>query len=548
MEHTWRSALRKYIEDHYVQKPQEWFDMTISASGTLNMIIVSERFTGIPLSERREQVENLLHQFEVPLTPGFLSLYTIQEASSLELSRPLVAEEHAIYSWFDLAQQAANASESPKTFQRKGRIPRTITFYSFKGGVGRTTALIHVAAILAMRGRKVVAVDLDLEAPSLSSALNLSPLPQSGIVDYFYERSYLPKDVEPTISIADIFGEVRIPDAPGRLFVVPAGTLNLGYLASVDDLRSAVITERGEDLWSTFYREITEQLQPDIILVDSRTGINEWGAFSLLRAADKAIVFLYPNEQNRQGISLLTEVLSGKLPIYFVFSPVPTMGGVGMEMVKKQWDVLQTDHVEPVSDEKAQTEMADPIVIPYLTEVALTDSYPVYELLSYYTRIANIADEDTNAIRLSTILTNTDCRRDIIESLTFPSLTFREGEAQTDASVYRLFQRTANFDKFLDDTTNLIRGRKGTGKSTLYWLLLKHKGAANELAYGRLHGVTLLSGHGAFHPGPTWNDFQRIDQAIVTNRGSWEAFWRYYLLLRMHMENWKGRWMFFYAD
>jgi len=39
------------------------------------------------------------------------------------------------------------------------------TFYSYKGGVGRTLALLNVATLLASNGRKVVAVDLDLEAP-----------------------------------------------------------------------------------------------------------------------------------------------------------------------------------------------------------------------------------------------------------------------------------------------------------------------------------------------------------------------------------------------
>src|SRR5213078_2270205 len=99
--------------------------------------------------------------------------------------------------WSDLAQQAINASGYSKAQRGKPGIPRTVTFYSFKGGVGRTTALTHVAWMLAMRGRKVVAVDLDLEAPGLSSLLNLTPMPEHGIVDYFYERSYLPEGVEP---------------------------------------------------------------------------------------------------------------------------------------------------------------------------------------------------------------------------------------------------------------------------------------------------------------------------------------------------------------
>jgi hypothetical protein len=45
--------------------------------------------------------------------------------------------------------------------------------------------------------------------------------------------------------------------------------------------------------------------------VDSRTGINQWGALSLIQAADEAIIFLFPNEQNKQGIEVLLRSLQG---------------------------------------------------------------------------------------------------------------------------------------------------------------------------------------------------------------------------------------------
>src|SRR5690349_15015464 len=42
-----------------------------------------------------------------------------------------------------------------------------VTFYSYKGGVGRSMALANVAVLLARRGLKVLVVDWDLEAPGL---------------------------------------------------------------------------------------------------------------------------------------------------------------------------------------------------------------------------------------------------------------------------------------------------------------------------------------------------------------------------------------------
>src|SRR5436305_1706735 len=44
---------------------------------------------------------------------------------------------------------------------------RIVTFYSFKGGAGRSMALANVAWILASRGERVLVIDWDLEAPGL---------------------------------------------------------------------------------------------------------------------------------------------------------------------------------------------------------------------------------------------------------------------------------------------------------------------------------------------------------------------------------------------
>ena len=63
-----------------------------------------------------------------------------------------------------------------------------ITFYSFKGGVGRTLAMVNVAAELVRRGRTVLVVDFDLEAPGLETYNRLQPREEPrqrpGIVEY----------------------------------------------------------------------------------------------------------------------------------------------------------------------------------------------------------------------------------------------------------------------------------------------------------------------------------------------------------------------------
>ncbi|MBD2500832.1 ParA family protein [Anabaena azotica] len=539
MQDNWQVLLKQQINNQYVNNLQEWVDINISTSGLLNLTIVSEKFINLSIPQRKEQIFNLLKSQVPHLSPGFISLYTPQEADSLNLSAPQVSNTPSVQTWQDLAIQAANPQNQPQIPHSEPRIPRTVTFYSFKGGVGRTTALTHVAWILAMRGRKVVAVDLDLEAPGLSTAFNLKPQPKYGIVDYFYERSYLPKGVKPSISIAEIFGEVRIPNATGRLFVVPAGYLNLDYVSKVDDLHATTVIDGDQNLWSVFKREIYEQLKPDILLIDSRTGINQWGALSLIQAADEAIIFLFPNEQNRQGIEVLLQSLQSikNLSINFVFSPVPDVNKSGLSKVKKIWNFLfkqmkikETDEEEDLDN--FQSEIEEPLVVPYLSLIALAENYPVPALLDYYNKIANLIDEETDELQRRNILTNSEKRWSIIESLHFPEIN-----AANTKDLSFLFQRTTDFEKFLDDTTCLIRGRKGTGKTALYSLFLKHKTVAQKLARGRLDNTIFLSAHGSFNERrPSRDEFQTIHQYLQQNGGSWESFWRAYLLLRCYQE------------
>jgi cellulose biosynthesis protein BcsQ len=400
MKYAWRSKLKKNIEDRYIQRPEEWYGLEFSTNGLVDVTIVSGHFADIPYQQRYEQIVALLRESDAPVRVGLRTLCTLSEADTSRLSRWIRPVSRAD-NWLDLTDQAINVTEYPKVPQREPRIPHTVTFYSFKGGIGRTTALIHVAWLLALRGHKVVAVDLDANAAGLGSLLHLTAVPEGDILDYFCERPKIPEDIEPTFPITKIFGEVRVPNASGRLFVVPINPNSLNYVTKLEVLGTpAIHAWRSKKLWSFFFQEITELLQPDIILIDSSAGFDEWAAFSLLRAADQAIMFLYPDEQNKRGIELLLEALGDTLPLQLVFSPVP-LGDAGRERVREYWRALRSD----LQEVETQLDMAEPITVPYLAELALAQSYPVLPLLSNYVDIANVIDEGTAAVRLKMLQT-----------------------------------------------------------------------------------------------------------------------------------------------
>src|ERR1700722_3253726 len=82
---------------------------------------------------------------------------------------------------------------------------RIVTFYSFKGGTGRTMALANAAWILAANGKRVLVADWDLESPGLhrffQPFMNPAVGNEPGIVDFI--RRYEWRAKEQAASIAD---------------------------------------------------------------------------------------------------------------------------------------------------------------------------------------------------------------------------------------------------------------------------------------------------------------------------------------------------------
>lgn len=54
------------------------------------------------------------------------------------------------------------------------RIAKAVHFYGYKGGQGRSTVLVALAKVLADAGYRVLAVDADIEAPSLDAMFNVA--------------------------------------------------------------------------------------------------------------------------------------------------------------------------------------------------------------------------------------------------------------------------------------------------------------------------------------------------------------------------------------
>ena len=108
------------------------------------------------------------------------------------------------------------------------------TFYSFKGGVGRSMALANAAVELASRGRRVLAVDFDLEAPGLDTFDALRPRDLvPGIIDFVHD--YLDSDRAP--DVREFMSKLpSVGDREGELWIMPSGAQRVNYAAHFNDI------------------------------------------------------------------------------------------------------------------------------------------------------------------------------------------------------------------------------------------------------------------------------------------------------------------------
>jgi tetratricopeptide (TPR) repeat protein/cellulose biosynthesis protein BcsQ len=209
---------------------------------------------------------------------------------------------------------------------------RILTFYSYKGGTGRTMTLANVGWVLASNGYRVLAIDWDLEAPGLhryfhpfliDSELTASP----GVIDLlsdFVAAAVAPAEGEDERwyeAHADVREYAVAIDwkfpSPGRLDLVPAGRQGPGYAARVNAFD-----------WQHFYDEIgggafLEEVKArmsehyDYVLIDSRTGVSDTAGICTVQMPDTLVVCFTANRQSVEGTAAVARSVQeawGELP------------------------------------------------------------------------------------------------------------------------------------------------------------------------------------------------------------------------------------------
>ena len=239
------------------------------------------------------------------------------------------------------------------------------TFYSFKGGVGRTMALVNVAVELANRGSRVLAVDFDLEAPGLDT-FNLGREAGStpGMVDFV--ESYLStnqapdakefrfeapeycwkrkatqpaqQDAEPLSTDQDpldLEGHGGPSSPQGSLWIMPSGSQDQSYANRLNRIDWGLLYEHfdGYLLFEDLKEQWRADLNPDYVLIDSRTGYTDVGGICTRQLPDAVVLLFFPNQQNLRGLKKVVSDIRAEesgprhkaIDLHFVLSNVPDL-------------------------------------------------------------------------------------------------------------------------------------------------------------------------------------------------------------------------------
>ncbi|MEV6237352.1 hypothetical protein [Lentzea sp. NPDC051838] len=167
-----------------------------------------------------------------------------------------------------------------------------MTFYSYKGGVGRSFCLANVAVQLARWGNSVLCVDFDLDAPGLHEYFKpyVSTLHDGGLVEVISGDADWTDVVEP----------VFVPDVE-RLSLLAAGAMDSSYPDRAQALSWPELFADHDLGWrfEKIRAEWAEQF--DYVLIDSRTGITDIGGICTAQLPDVLVLCVAPNRQNLAG-------------------------------------------------------------------------------------------------------------------------------------------------------------------------------------------------------------------------------------------------------
>ena len=288
-----------------------------------------------------------------------------------------------------------------------------ITFYSYKGGTGRSMALANSACHIASRlegDSRVLVIDWDLEAPGLHRyfAGNEDFEGPPGILNYFEElRSLLLKDPARYDALSTPGGwrvlDRAVPlrkhilgDIVPKVDLLAAGQFDESYNRILSSLDWQQLYRDYPAVFDAFHELLANRYE--YVLIDSRTGLTDIAGICTGLLPEKLVAVFTPNRQSLDGLIEVLEVTlkyrkrSDDVRPLAVF-PLPSRIDASEELLKRTWRAEYQGAFEKLFKEVYDLEDID--LNNYLDEVQI----PHKSYYAYGEKIS-VLDERADALSL----------------------------------------------------------------------------------------------------------------------------------------------------
>src|SRR5579875_3227377 len=407
-------------------------------------------------------------------------------------------------------------------------LPFVVTFYSLRGGVGRSTALAYTARILAQRRHSVLCVDMDLEAPGLSAIMGCEEAVRSdrGVVELLLQLEQ-GDDVDEDDVIDHV---VRLSESD-ELYLLPAGRPDADYARKLRLLDpESWYREQRNPLHRLI--DLAGQLpfRPQAILIDARTGLTTLSAPLLFDVSDLTVVAFFPHPQARLGTGELVRALlsaSSRRIVgnerltpepRFLVSPIPSGRGGQAERYRVRAMGWISDWLAAVGDDRRGEPNPEEITrfIPYREAIAASDGLLSDEEVDRdFAPVADWIERFLPTRGEPGVPRLPERKRSALEELAFSA-----GTAEDQDRFLDVFVETEVVEAALRPDTLLVLGRKGTGKTAVFRRIAEGKGYDSAVVLAPLGELGALwkgrptegSPRGRPHGDPTE---RRLVEAIV---------------------------------
>lgn len=507
-----------------LQKDEEIIDyrvfLELNMEIDVYLVISVQSQKGSPaIQEIQQYLENLAKAYrisweifdedEVKEDPALENIFIDDNESKLDLGLK--------YRFHSLLETQNNLSNNNLS------ICPVVTFYSYKGGMGRTTSLCSYALNAALNEKKkVVIIDCDFEAPGylnffrLANDLRILSGQTNGVVEYFLDRDFSKSQ---SLNIDNYYIRLNkdsYPNYPNQkelegldnIYIFPAGNLSENFINTGENEETthrdhylqglARLDLSSQDKiingFKNLLEEIDTTIKPDLILIDSRTGFNDiFGTTALVFS--KAIVALFgSSKQTKPGLYFLLNKFyqtfysndnSNNVKLLLVNSILPEDKSLS-EIFYNRFGAKVRDYLDELQDNQVIEDKYLPIMSPLrrnplLEAIGLMEEneeeksnyddnyikfvkdkkFEDYKVLfDHIDSIVFPAQQDPVGA-----LESKDIRDSILRELkkALPSPYAEDTEIKPEQFFYRKCM-----DELFDKNKFIVQGFKGTGKTYLY--------------------------------------------------------------------------------